>query len=108
MLGMVQDEVTERFKGLDTEPDTYLRCLYSNNLEDGEFIVGSHPDNRDVFVAAGFTGEGFKFGTFIGELLASMVVGDKPTIPQAALEFRPDRLSLADPDCDLKNRCRGP
>ena len=48
MHGMIKSVVSERFPLLDPDgSDSYMRCLYSNNLHEAvtgthEFIVGRH------------------------------------------------------------------
>ncbi|MSU48828.1 MAG: N-methyl-L-tryptophan oxidase [Opitutus sp.] len=44
-------------------------CLYTNS-PDGHFIIDRHPRHERVFVAAGFSGHGFKFASVVGEVLA--------------------------------------
>ena len=39
---------------------------------DEDFILDSHPAHRNVCIAAGFSGHGFKFGSVIGEILADL------------------------------------
>ena len=59
----------------DTDIIDYSRCFYTNTI-DGEFIVGTHPDDNKIFLASGFQGEGFKFAPIIGELLSKLVCED--------------------------------
>jgi sarcosine oxidase len=47
-------------------------CMYENS-PDSHFLIDRHPDHPNVFVAAGFSGHGFKFATVIGEILADLV-----------------------------------
>eukprot|EP00658_Telonema_sp_P-2_P022739 TRINITY_DN19098_c0_g1_i9.p1 TRINITY_DN19098_c0_g1~~TRINITY_DN19098_c0_g1_i9.p1 ORF type:complete len:438 (-),score=91.45 TRINITY_DN19098_c0_g1_i9:169-1482(-) len=59
--------------GLDAaRPKLVCRCLYTNT-EDGEFVVGPHPQDPDVLLATGFNGEGFKFAPVVGECLACLL-----------------------------------
>ncbi|MBW4840057.1 MAG: N-methyl-L-tryptophan oxidase, partial [Paenibacillaceae bacterium] len=36
-----------------------------------------HPEHRQVWVAGGFSGHGFKFASVVGELLADLLVEGK-------------------------------
>lgn len=80
--------VLEHFPGLTTSDAHHIRCLYTQTtLPDEDFLVGSCPADPAVFVAAGFGGEGFKFGVAIGELLAELALGAPLTLPSAEQRF---------------------
>jgi sarcosine oxidase len=65
-------------------------CLYTNT-PDGHFILGQHPRHEKVFVAAGFSGHGFKFASVIGEALADLAHTGTTALP---IEFlRPQRFA---------------
>jgi sarcosine oxidase len=49
-------------------------CLFENS-PDEHFIIGRHPDHAQVFLAAGFSGHGFKFCPVVGEIIADLVEG---------------------------------
>jgi len=104
MLKAVQDMARQNFPLLDptTGEDTYTRCLYQNLMRNSkakgkmsdfssDFAVGVHPEDDHVLVAAGFTGEGFKFGPVIGELLADYVLGvNEERVPDMRARFALD------------------
>ncbi|MBK7583861.1 MAG: N-methyl-L-tryptophan oxidase [Myxococcales bacterium] len=46
-------------------------CMYTLT-PDEHFIVDRHPEHNHVWVAAGFSGHGFKFASVIGEALAEL------------------------------------
>jgi sarcosine oxidase len=48
-------------------------CMYTNT-PDGHFIIDFHPGARQVIVAGGFSGHGYKFCSVVGEILAEMAV----------------------------------
>jgi sarcosine oxidase len=50
-------------------------CLFENS-PDEHFVIDVHSDCRDVVVAAGFSGHGFKFASVVGEILADLAVED--------------------------------
>lgn len=86
--GLIAAVARERFPALD-QPDSFMRCLYSNNLHEmvtgtHEYIVGRHPECADCVVATGFSGDGFKFGIFIGELSADLALGVESMVPGVA------------------------
>ncbi len=47
-------------------------CLFTNT-PDEHFILDAHPELERVWVAAGFSGHGFKFGSVVGEIMADLV-----------------------------------
>lgn len=75
-------------------PGTYKRtltlktCLYTNT-PDEHFIIDRLPGNHNnVFVAAGFSGHGFKFVSVVGELLADLAEKGTSNLPAAFLRIR--------------------
>ena len=48
-------------------------CLYTLT-PDQHFVVSLHPRYRQVSIAAGFSGHGFKFSCVIGEALADLAI----------------------------------
>jgi sarcosine oxidase len=66
-------------------------CLFANT-PDGHFIIDYADDTRQVMIAAGFSGHGFKFCSVVGECLADLVL-DQTTQFDLTL-FRMDRPAL--------------
>ncbi|HEV8193197.1 MAG TPA: N-methyl-L-tryptophan oxidase [Ktedonobacterales bacterium] len=56
------------------------RCMY-DITPDEDFILDVHPGGKGVIIGSGFSGHGFKFGPLIGELLASVALGEEPELP---------------------------
>ena len=52
-------------------PVGFKTCMFVNS-PDEHFIVDVLPEHRNVVVAAGFSGHGFKFCSGIGEILADL------------------------------------
>lgn len=50
-------------------------CLFTNS-PDEHFILDHHPYSRDVALAAGFSGHGFKFCSVVGEIMAQLALDD--------------------------------
>ncbi|HEV2246249.1 MAG TPA: N-methyl-L-tryptophan oxidase [Terriglobia bacterium] len=46
-------------------------CLFTNT-PDEHFILDAHPESNRVFIAAGFSGHGFKFCSVVGEIMAEL------------------------------------
>lgn len=55
-------------------------CLYTMS-SDGHFVVGLHPHDSRVAIAAGFSGHGFKFASVMGEILADLALHGKTAHP---------------------------
>ena len=53
-------------------------CMFTNS-PDGHFILDSYPGETDVFVAAGFSGHGFKFCSVIGKVMAEFCLDRPPS-----------------------------
>ena len=66
-----------------------VACMYTIT-PDQNFVVGIHPEFRQVSIAAGFSGHGFKFVPVIGEILADLVMHGRTRHPTAFLS--PDRF----------------
>jgi len=63
-------------------------CMYTNS-SDGHFILDRHPQHENVFVAAGFSGHGFKFASVVGQAMAEMSIGDgRSSLPIDFLRLR--------------------
>ena len=67
-------------------------CLFTNS-PDGHFILDRYPGEPDVFVAAGFSGHGFKFCSVIGKIIADFCL-DRPPAWDIG-RFRLSRFSAA-------------
>ena len=48
-------------------------CLFANTA-DGHFVIDHHPDAKNVIVAAGFSGHGFKFCGVVGEIAVDLAI----------------------------------
>ena len=55
-------------------PVAFKTCMFVNS-PDEHFIIDVLPQQRNVVVAAGFSGHGFKFCSGIGEILADLAIG---------------------------------
>lgn len=55
-------------------------CMYTNS-PDSHFIIDRHPKHRNVAIACGFSGHGFKFAPVVGEILADLAIEGKTALP---------------------------
>ena len=67
-------------------------CMFTNT-PDEHFIIDALPDAPNVFVAAGFSGHGYKFCSVVGEILADLATRGE-TSHDISL-FRLDRFDMA-------------
>lgn len=44
---------------------------------DSDFIIDQHPESKNIWMAAGFSGHGFKFGSVLGEILSKRLLDEK-------------------------------
>jgi sarcosine oxidase subunit beta len=58
---------------------------------DWQPVLGAMPEAAGVYVAAGFSGHGFKLGPALGEALSAILVGGTPEIDITA--FAPARFA---------------
>jgi sarcosine oxidase len=65
-------------------------CLYTMT-PDCHFVIDLHPQHRNIAVAAGFSGHGFKFSSVVGEVLADLVEEGRTKWPIDM--FRIDRFN---------------
>jgi len=62
-------------------------CLYTNT-PDYNFILDQHPQYRNVLIAAGFSGHGFKFSGVVGEIMADLAESGRTRHPIGRFELR--------------------
>jgi sarcosine oxidase len=84
--------VAGQFPRLAAQPSSHATCLYTMS-PDGHFVVGLHPGNPRVAIAAGFSGHGFKFSSGMGEILADLAIDGRTDQPIGFLS--PKRPALA-------------
>jgi sarcosine oxidase subunit beta len=61
---------------------------------DWQPILGALEEVSGLFVAAGFSGHGFKLSPALGEALAAFITGGRPSVDLGA--FRPSRFSTGE------------
>ena len=55
-------------------------CLYAVT-PDHHFILDQHPNHRNVLLAGGFSGHGYKFATVVGEIMSDLALEEKTNLP---------------------------
>lgn len=77
--------------GVGEEVARHSVCMYTMT-PDSHFIVDRHPQHERVFVAAGFSGHGFKFSPLIGRILADWILDGRTSEPIGFLSLRRETL----------------
>jgi sarcosine oxidase len=88
------DELTQavsqgEIDDMKTLADTYLNmepvfsqsavCMYTNT-PDGDFIIDTHPDYKNIVIASPCSGHGFKFSSLTGKILSELATDQKPDL----------------------------
>jgi sarcosine oxidase len=55
-------------------------CMYTNS-PDLQFIIDRHPTHKNVLLACGFSGHGFKCASAIGQVLAELALDGRSSLP---------------------------
>lgn len=85
----IANAVSPAMPGLTGTFQRAATCMYTNTA-DGHFVIAKHPEKRNVTVACGFSGHGFKFVPVVGEILADLTIDGATRHPIAL--FDPVRL----------------
>ncbi|QTO23375.1 N-methyl-L-tryptophan oxidase [Burkholderia seminalis] len=88
----VREVLRQRLPQLDAEPVGGAVCMWSES-KDGHWLLGAHPDHRNVVIGAGCTGRGFRYAPVVGKALADFVDGTE----------RPDLDTFTTARFNLKN-----
>lgn len=57
-------------------------CIYTLT-PDRHFVIDTHPEHKNVAIACGFSGHGFKFAPVVGEMLADLVNEPRGVSPRS-------------------------
>ncbi|KAL3857562.1 hypothetical protein ACJMK2_012213 [Sinanodonta woodiana] len=89
VMDSIQQYVQKHFPQLHPIPAVVETCIYTNT-PDHDFILDRHPKWKNVIIAAGFSGHGFKLSPVVGKVLAELAIGAKPSYDLKP--FRIDRF----------------
>jgi glycine/D-amino acid oxidase-like deaminating enzyme len=91
-LRVLRTFVSRRFPALRDAPVLGAEVCQYENTPDSHFIIDRHPGLRDVWIAGGGSGHGYKMGPAVGELLARQILEDAPSDTSFAIgRFDDDR-----------------
>ncbi|XP_060597744.1 peroxisomal sarcosine oxidase-like [Ruditapes philippinarum] len=89
VLDTIKMIVHTHFPTLEKEPRIVETCIYTNT-PDKDFILDLHPSWKNVVIAAGFSGHGFKLAPVVGKVLSQLATGQKPAYDMS--HFKIDRF----------------
>lgn len=84
-----REYLARRFPGLADAALSESHVCCFTMTHDGEFLIGSAPAAKNVIIAAGFCGHGFKFAPALAPEIAALALGRQPSIDLS--RFRIDR-----------------
>ena len=61
-------------------PTSSLKTCLFENTPDEHFLLGLHPEHKNVVVAGGGSGHAFKFASVVGETVAQFARGESPRL----------------------------
>ena len=70
---VLREGIRRYFPDADGPTMAMTTCLFTNT-PDEHFIIDAHPEYPQVYLAAGFSGHGYKFASVVGEIIADMVL----------------------------------
>lgn len=91
-IALVRERLAEALPDLPGELRAASVCMYTNT-PDEHFLIGLHPREPRVAIAAGFSGHGFKFAPVVGEILAGLC--SEGVSPLPIEPFRLERFGAA-------------
>ena len=76
-LDHIQQFIQQYLPGVTMQVNASSVCMYTVT-PDSHFVIDQHPHHENLYIAAGFSGHGFKFSSAVGAVLADLVC-DKQT-----------------------------
>ncbi|HSE41663.1 MAG TPA: FAD-dependent oxidoreductase [Acidobacteriota bacterium] len=80
-LKVARDLLALRFPALKDSPVVESRVCQYENSPDSNFIMDRHPEAKNVWVAGGGSGHGYKMGPAFGEMMSDLVLSEKSPEP---------------------------
>ncbi len=80
--------IARRFPALKHAPIVETRVCQYENTSNGDFLIDCHPDLRNVWLAGGGSGHGFKHGPAFGHYTAGLVLGEQTPEPRFSLSVK--------------------
>ena len=90
---VLREAVDEYFPLAGGETRRMAACMFTNSPDD-DFILDRHPGEANVFVAAGFSGHGFKFSGVVGRVMADLCLDRPLTLDISRFKLTPERRGM--------------
>lgn len=87
---VLREGIAHYFPGADGPTSRAAACIFTNT-PDGHFILDRLPGCEDVFVAAGFSGHGYKFCGVVGKIMADLCQDRSPAWDIDLFRLSPQR-----------------
>lgn len=81
----IREYVGFRFPALKDAPLVETRVCQYEQTPDSHFIVDRHPAMENVWIVGGGSGQGFKHGPAVGEMMAELILRDR--LPDAVFQL---------------------
>lgn len=78
-VGHIQQFITQYMPGVTKQVNDSSICIYTVT-PDSHFIIDQHPHHENLYIAAGFSGHGFKFSSAVGAVLSDLVCDGKTDV----------------------------
>lgn len=101
-LAEARSLLARRFPGLAGAPLVDSRVCQYENTPDGHLLLDRHPHAKNVWLAGGGSGHGFKLAPVAGDHLARWVLGDG----EPPVELRLARLAASPPEARTQFEAR--
>jgi sarcosine oxidase len=70
---VLREGIRRYFPDADGPALAMKTCMFTNS-PDEHFILDAHPEADNVYIAAGFSGHGFKFASVVGEIMTDLAL----------------------------------
>ncbi len=70
---MLREGIRRYFPDADGPTLAMKTCMFTNS-PDEHFILDAHPETDNIYIAAGFSGHGFKFASVVGEIMTDLAL----------------------------------
>ncbi len=70
---VLREGIRRYFPDADGPTLAMKTCMFTNS-PDEHFILDAHPGTDNVYIAAGFSGHGFKFASVVGEIMTDLAL----------------------------------
>lgn len=83
---MYQEYIQPYFYGVSRKCLKAVTCMYAAT-PDNDFIIDTHPENKNIIIASPCSGHGFKHSSGIGEILAEIAIDGKSRLSISQFSF---------------------